>query len=88
MISHFSINDSKEEKIICIFVHPIILENCKDAFPELGYKVKKLSWRKMDILLRKVLKINPNYLFIINFSETIAKVSNKLNIIFRTFLGQ
>lgn len=73
-------SERNNTKVICMFEHPTILNDCADAFRELGLKIIKLPWSHENALLRNVAKINPNYLFTINFSNIVAKISKKLNI--------
>lgn len=79
VIKHFYSKRSIEN-VICMFEHPTILNDCADAFKELGYKIFKLTWSHENTLLRNVAKLNPNYLFTINFSKIVAEISKTLNI--------
>jgi spore maturation protein CgeB len=71
---------SRREKIICMFEHPTILNDCLEAFEDIGYKVKRMPWSHKEILLTNIVKINPTYLFTINFSKVVSEISEILNI--------
>ena len=58
-------SERNNTKVICMFEHPTILNDCADAFRELGLKIIKLPWSHENALLRNVAKINSK-LFIYN----------------------
>ncbi|MBM7606234.1 spore maturation protein CgeB [Metabacillus crassostreae] len=69
-----------ESKLICMVDHPTILDDCMEAFQEIGYSVVKLNWENESIMLKKIAAIDPTYLFTINFSEKVSNISKTLHI--------
>ncbi|WP_226670811.1 glycosyltransferase [Metabacillus litoralis] len=81
VISYFhSENNETKTQLICMLDHPTILDDCKEAFQEIGYSVVKLNWENESLMLKKIATINASYLFTINFSEKISSISKTLNI--------
>ncbi|MCM3663585.1 DUF3880 domain-containing protein [Mesobacillus subterraneus] len=76
----FFFKNNKRENIICMMEHPTILNDCEEAFIDLGYSTKILAWEHKDTLIRKIAKMNPAFLFTINFSEVMALISESLKI--------
>ncbi|MFS0575520.1 glycosyltransferase [Sporosarcina sp. 179-K 3D1 HS] len=68
------------KEIVGIFPHDTIAADCKVAFEQIGFKTSILAWANESTILNEIIKAKPDYLFSINFSPTVAKLSNSLGI--------
>lgn len=71
-----------EKNTIVVLEHKTISKDCANAFEKLGYKVSGLPWSHESILRRDIMKINPKYIFSVNFSPTLAKICEELQLFY------
>lgn len=71
---------TKKKQRICLMAHNTLQQDCTLAFEKLGFETKIIDWSPRITLKKELLKINPAYVFSINYSLHIAAICEELQI--------
>lgn len=74
-----ALHTNKKQRI-CVLAHNSLQRDCSLVFAQLGYETTIVQWSHITTIKKEFIKINPTYVFSINYSLNIAALCEELQI--------